>query len=155
MEITMMTTLTVAADDFKLYQVLEKFSIQYAANYTLTRENGAFTLRIKTDSFGELVRRLNLIKGCTYKIQEIINTDPVSSKASMSLTKTNIDALLGRETVAQTDISPVDGGLVKLIGELWFSRPIVDKVIQKGSKVKIVKIEGVSLLVEEVDKSDA
>jgi len=151
MEITMMTTLTITADDFKLYQVLDKFSNQYAATYTLTRENGAFTLRIKTDSFGELVRRLNLIKGCTYKIQEIINTDLVSSKASMGLTKTNIDALLGRETVAQTDISPVDGGLVKLIGELWFSRPIVDKVIQKGSRVKIVKIEGVSLLVEEVD----
>ena len=150
-----MTTLTITADELKLYQALEKFSNQHVATYTLTRENGHFTLRIRTDSFGELVRRLSLIKGCVYKIQEIVNTDPISSKASMRLTKTNIDALLGRETVAQTDISPVDGGLVKLIGELWFSRPIFDDVIQKGSRVKIVKIEGVSLLVEEVDKSDS
>jgi membrane-bound ClpP family serine protease len=155
MEISMMTTLTVVADDFKLYQALEKFSSQYYATYTLTRENGHFALRIKTENFGELVRRLNLIKGCTYKIREIVNTDPISSQASMNLTKTNIDALIGRETLAQTDLSPVDGGLVKLFGELWFSRPVMDGVISKGSRVRIVKVEGVSLLVEEVDKTDS
>ncbi len=149
-----MTTLTVVADDFKLYQALDKFSNQYGATYTLTRVNGGFTLRIRTDNFGELVRRLSHIKDCTYKIQEIIRTDEVSSRGSMNLTRTNIEALLWRETEAQTDITPVDGGLVKLIGELWFSRPLIDKVIPKGTRVRIVKIEGVSLLVEEVDKSD-
>jgi hypothetical protein len=146
----MIVTLTVDADDFKLTQVLDKFSKQYDVSYSLTRQNDHFILRLKTDDLGELIRRLNHIKGCTFKIQELYESRLFSSIINVNLTKTNIDALIGKSTVAQTDITPVDGGLVKIIGELWFCRPKHDRVIEKDTSVTIVGVEGVSLIVEEV-----
>ncbi len=146
----MIVTLAVMADDFKLSQMLDKFAMQYKVSYSLTRQNEHFVLRVKTNDFGELIRRLSLIKDCTYKIQELYDTHRFSDKINVNLTKTNIDALVGRSTVAHTDIDPIDGGLVKVVGELWFCRPKQDSVIKKGSPVNIVGVEGVSLIVEEV-----
>ena len=146
----MIVTLAVMADDFKLSQMLDKFCMQYKVSYSLTRQNEHFVLRVKTNDFGELIRRLSLIKDCTYKIQELYDTHRFSDKINVNLTKTNIDALVGKSTVAHTDIDPIDGGLVKVVGELWFCRPKQDKVIRKGSPVNIVGVEGVSLIVEEV-----
>ena len=138
------------ADDFKLSQMLDKFALQYKVSYSLTRQNEHFVLRVKTDDFGELIRRLSLIKDCTYKIQELYDTRRFSDRINVNLTKTNIDALVGKSTVAHTDIDPIDGGLVKVVGELWFCRPKQDKIIKKGSPVMVVGVEGVSLIVEEV-----
>jgi len=146
----MIITLAIVADDFKLSQMLDKFARQYKVSYSLARENDHFILRMKTNDLGELIRRLNHIKGCTYKIQELYDTHRFSDMINVNLTKTNIDALIGRTTVAHTDIDPVDGGIVKVVGELWFCRPKQDRVIKKGSSVNIVGVEGVSLIVEEV-----
>jgi len=146
----MIVTLTIMADDFKLTQMLDKFASQYKVSYNLKRQNEHFTLRVKTDDLGELIRRLNHIKGCTYKIQELYDTHRFSDLINVNLTKTNIDALVGRSTVAHTDIDPIDGGIVKVVGELWFCRSKQDRVIKKGSPVNIVGVEGVSLIVEEV-----
>jgi len=146
----MIVTLTIKADDFKLTQTLDKFAMQYKVSYSLTRQNDHFILRVKTEDFGELIRRLSLIKDCTYKIQELYDTRRFSDMINVNLTKTNIDALIGKSTVAHTDIYPIDGGLVKVVGELWFCRPKQDRVIKKGSPVNIVSVEGVSLIVEEV-----
>lgn len=146
----MIVTLAINADDFKLTQMLDKFAHQYKVSYTLTRQNSHFVLRVKTDDLGELIRRLTHIKGAKYKIQEIYETHRFSDMINVNLTKTNIDALVGRSTVAHTDIDPVDGGVVKVVGELWFCRPKQDRVIKKGSPVIVVGVEGVSLIVEEV-----
>jgi hypothetical protein len=146
----MIITLTIKADDFKLTQVLDKFSRQYNISYSLARQNEHFLLRLKTNNLGELVRRLNHIKGCTFEIQELFESRPFAGMINVNLKKTNIDALIGKSTAAQTDIAPIDGGLLKLIGELWFCRPKHDKVIKKGTQVTIVGVEGVSLIVEEV-----
>ena len=146
----MMVTLSVKADDLKLYQVLEKYSEKYNSSYSLQREGDLFELKIKTDNLGELIRRLNIIKDSQVKIDEIINTREYTNMASVNLTKTNIDALIGKQTLAQTDISPMDGGLIKLLGELWFSRPESDIVIPKGSPVRVLRVEGVSLIIEKV-----
>lgn len=146
----MIITLAIEADDFKLTQMLDKFSHQYKVSYTLTRQNSHFVLRVKTDDLGELIRRLSLIKDSKYKIQELYDTHRFNDIVNVNLTKTNIDALVGRSTVAHTDIDPVEGGLVKVVGELWFCRPKQDTVIKKGSSVVIIGVEGVSLIVEEV-----
>jgi len=71
--------------------------------------------------------------------------------ASLNLTRTNIDALIGKETIAQTDISPVDGGQIKIIDEIWFSKPLYDRIIRKGTLVRVMKIKGVSLIVDKVE----
>ena len=146
----MIATLTIRADDLTLSQVLDKFSKQYGTSYTLKRENDHFTLHMKTDDLGELVRRLNHIKDCNFKIEEVFESRTFSNLINVNFTKTNIDALIGRITVAQTDITPVDGGLVKIIGETWFARPKLDKIITKGTSIRVVGVEGVSLIVEEV-----
>ena len=146
----MIVTLSITADDLKLSQMLDKFGKQYKVSYSLSRQNSHFILRVKTNDLGELIRRLSHIKGCTYKIEELYETHRFSDLVNVNLTKTNIDALVGKSTVAHTDIDPVDGGLVKLVGELWFCRPKQDKIIKKGSHVNIVGVEGVSLIVEEV-----
>ncbi len=146
-----MVSLTIEADEFKLYQVLDKFSHQYGASYSLIRDGDNFTLRVKTDDFGELIRRLSLIKNCRYQIQEMVGS-PTVIKAKADFTRTNIDALIGRKTVALTDISPIDGGLVKITGEQWFSRPTNDRTIKRGAQVRVLRVEGVSLMVEEVEE---
>ncbi len=148
-QITMRITLTIKADEFKLAQMLQKFEKQYNVSYTLTRQNGGFTLRVKTDDFSELVRRLNHIKDCTFKIEEL-HHGGLTDMLNVNLTKTNVDALIGKTTVTKTDIDPVDGGVIKLIGELWFCRPKHDRIIKEGTRVMVVGVEGVSLIVEEV-----
>ncbi|MEM4733699.1 MAG: NfeD family protein, partial [Candidatus Bathyarchaeia archaeon] len=147
----MKVTLTVKADDLKLAQLLEKFSEQYRINYTLKRKNGEFTLQLQVnaDDYGEFVRRLNLLKDCTYKTVEI-QGGTTYNLLNIRPTKTNVDALIGKETVAQTDIDPLDGGIAKIQGELWFCRPEHNNVIKQGTRIRVVRVEGVSLIVEEV-----
>jgi hypothetical protein len=145
----MRVILTIKADELKLAQLLSKFSEKYRITYTLTRQNGEFLMKVSTDDFGELVRRLNHLKGCTFKVKEI-HGGGLLDKLNVNLTKTNIDALIGKTTIAKTDIDPIDGGVIKLIGELWFCRPVYDTVIKEGAKVRVVGVEGVSLIVEEV-----
>jgi hypothetical protein len=153
LDMSTMVALKVEADEFKLYQVLDKFSQQHEASYSLVRCDEGFTLRIKTDDFGELVRRINLIKGSNYQIVEMVG-NPHVRDAKANFTPTNVDSLIGRETLAQTDIKPVEGGLIKLFGEKWFTRADGDDMIPKGSSVRVLRVEGVSLIVEQVEEGD-
>lgn len=145
----MRIVLTIKADELKLAQLLSKFSKKHKIMYTLTRQNGDFLMEVNTDNFGELVRRLNHLKGCTFKVKEM-HGGGLLDKLNVNLTRTNVDALIGKSTIAKTDIDPIDGGVIKLVGELWFCRPVYDKAIAEGTKVKVVGVEGVSLIIEEV-----
>jgi hypothetical protein len=146
----MRVTLTVHADELKLAQLIDKFSEQYKTTFELKRKNGEFLLHVNTDNLGELVRRLNHLKDCTFKVEEI-HGGGLLEKLNVKPLRTNVDALLDMETVAKTDIDPVNGGIIKLKGELWFCRPEQNKVIKEGTKVRVVRVEGVSLIVEEVE----
>ncbi len=147
--VTMRIILTIKADELKLAQLLQKFSDQYRITYTLKRQNGDFLMEVNTDDFSELQRRLNHLKDCTFKIQEM-HGGRLLDKLNVHLTKTNVDALVGKTTIAKTDINPTDGGVVKLVGELWFCRAQEDENIKEGARVRVVRVEGVSLIVEEV-----
>ena len=65
---------------------------------------------------------------------------------------TNADVIIGRIGVVVEDINNLEEkGAVKIDGKLWTARSLdEDKAIQKDSKVRIVKIQGVKVLVEEV-----
>jgi len=142
--------LTIKADELKLAQTLDKFAEQYRITYAIKRKNGGYTLEVSTDDLGELVRRLNHLKDSDFKIEEV-HGGGLLDRLNVSPIRTNADALVGRETVAKTDIDPLDGGVVKLMGELWLCRPSLDKVVKEGSRVRVVRVEGVSLIVEEVE----
>ncbi len=140
---------TLKVDEVKLAQTLDKFAEQYRITYAIKRKNGEYTLDVNTDDLGELVRRLNHLKDCDFKIEEV-HGGGLLRRLNVSPIRTNVEALIGRETVTKTDIDPVDGGVIKLLGELWFCRPVHAKIIKEGVSVKVVGVEGVSLIVEEV-----
>jgi hypothetical protein len=151
----MKVTLTVEADELKIAQLLSKFAEKYRMSYTLNRQAKGYLLEVALNSedFGEFIRRMNHLKDATFKIEEI-RGGGLLDKFNVSLTRTNVDALIGKETIAKTDIDPIDGGIIKLGGELWLSRPADDTNIKKGSKVRVIRSEGVSLIVEGVNEQN-
>lgn len=64
----------------------------------------------------------------------------------VSKEKTNLDRIIGARGVVTEDIEDLVIGEVLVDGKKWSA--ISDKPIKKGEKVKIVKIEGVKLVVE-------
>jgi len=148
---TMRIVLTVKADELKLIQLLAKLAETYKITYSLTRRNGDFEMVVNTDAegYGELQRRLGHLSDCNFSVKEV-HGGGLLDRINVRTTKTNVDALIGKTTVAKTDIDPEEGGIVKLFGELWFCRSTREKAIKKGTRVVVVGIEGVSLMVEEV-----
>ena len=151
----MKVTLTVDADELKIVQLLSKFAEKYSLTYKLNRQTKGYVLdaELNGDDFGEFIRRLNHIKDATFKIEEI-RGGGLLDKFNVGLTRTNVDALIGKEAIAKTDIDPLDGGVTKLQGELWLSRPENPTVIKEGSRVRVIRVEGVSLIVEGVDEKE-
>jgi len=63
--------------------------------------------------------------------------------------RTGTAALVGKTAVV-TERIDADAGAVKLEGELWTARPYVsDEVIESGSRVHVVEIQGATALVSE------
>ena len=60
--------------------------------------------------------------------------------------KTGPEALIGLEAEVIKELNPI--GQVRLREEIWQAKSIKDEIIPKNSKVKIVKIEGNTLFVE-------
>lgn len=151
----MKVTLAVEADELKIVQLLSKFAEKYRMSYKLNRQPKGFRLdaELNSDDFGEFIRRINHLKDATYRIEEL-RGGGLLDKFNVSLTRTNIDALIGKEAAAKTDIDPLDGGVVKLLGEIWLARSEDEKVISEGSKVRVIRVEGVSLIVEGVDEKE-
>jgi membrane-bound serine protease (ClpP class) len=69
-------------------------------------------------------------------------------KAQMRKHSTGVEAMAGTEAEVVTDID--NEGKVFLRGEYW--RATSEKPIKKGAKVRVVKVEGLSLIVEEIKK---
>ena len=151
----MKVILAVEADELKIAQLLSKFAEKYRMTYELNRQAKGFRWDVELDSqdFGEFVRRMNHLKDATFKIEEL-RGGGLLDRFNVGLTRTNVDALIGKEAIAKTDIDPLDGGVVKLLGELWLSRTEDDKVMKEGSKVRVIRVEGVSLIVEGVDEKE-
>jgi hypothetical protein len=151
----MKVTLTLEDDELKIVQLLAKFAEKYRVSYSLNRQAKGYLLKVELNSedFGEFIRRMNHLKDATFKIDEV-HGGGLLDKFNVSPTRTNVDALIDKETIAKTDIDPIDGGIIKLRGELWLARPDDDKVIKEGSKVRVIRIEGVSLIVEGVNEQN-
>jgi hypothetical protein len=151
----MRAILTVKADELKLAQLLSKFAEKYRMTYKLNRRGETYQLEadLNSDDFGEFIRRLNHLKDATFNIEEV-RGGGLLDRLNVSLLRTNADALIGKEAIAKTDIDPIDGGVVKLGGELWMAKPDEYAVIKEGSKVRVIRVEGVSLIVEGVNEKE-
>ncbi len=62
----------------------------------------------------------------------------------------NADRIIGRQAIVTERIDNLEGtGSVKVDGLVWTARSEDDDVIEQGSKVTIVKIEGVKVIVSQ------
>ena len=66
------------------------------------------------------------------------------------LVATNADALVGKRCTVTEEIDPVEGGRVKVGDVTWSARS--EEEIPVGARVKILKIQGAKVFVEQVKK---
>ena len=78
----------------------------------------------------------------------ILLTKPLVSKYidNKKPIPTNAYSIIGKIGIATTDIDSINGGQVKVNGEIWSAK--ADTTIVKDTKVEILRIEGVKLIVK-------
>ena len=72
-------------------------------------------------------------------------------KLKVGQTKTNIDSLPGKIGFVVKEIPPYETGFIKIDGQLWTAKNASDSVIGSGSKVVVIRVEGVKLIVEKIN----
>lgn len=81
----------------------------------------------------------------------LLVTKPIIKKLrTRKITPTNLDRVVGKIGVVTKDITKDNYGEVKVSGSIWTATS--KKKINKDSRVKVLKIEGVKLLVEKVEE---
>lgn len=64
---------------------------------------------------------------------------------------TNLQGIVQKKGIVKKEINPYDLGIVTLGGEDWTAISAENIKIEKGTVVKVIKIEGVKLVVSPVD----
>lgn len=72
----------------------------------------------------------------------------LTEKLNKNKQKTNLDRVVDMEGVVTEKITKYSPGEVKVDGKKWTA--VANQTIEEGKIVKIIKIEGVKLIVEEV-----
>jgi membrane protein implicated in regulation of membrane protease activity len=93
---------------------------------------------------------VQLIAFAALSVGSLTLTRPALKRAigSTSLHRTGVDAMQGRIGVVTRAIGELESGLVKVGGETWTARSFYDEEpIAEGSRVEVIKIEGVTALV--------
>ena len=61
----------------------------------------------------------------------------------------NSNSIIGKKAIVTQDINPAYSvGLIKVAGETWSAKTADDSKIEKGSSVRVIKIDGVKAIVE-------
>ena len=96
---------------------------------------------------------LQIVVFLTVSIVLLVLLWPMARKhLKPKLVATNADALIGRVCTVTEEIDPVDGGRVKLGDVTWSARSESNERIPAGTLVKVQKIQGAKVFVEEVKK---
>ena len=86
----------------------------------------------------------------TVSIASLIITRPIAKKyLSTKKVKMNYDKAIGMIGIVTKEIKPLENGEVKVDGKYWTAKS--DEIIEVGSKVEILSIEGVKLIVKKED----
>jgi membrane protein implicated in regulation of membrane protease activity len=79
----------------------------------------------------------------------LIYTRPVAVKVfKIGATRTNVDSLIGKEGIVIKKLEPFSMGQVNVKGQIWSAKPEQDVTIEEGSRVEVVRIDGVKLIVK-------
>jgi membrane protein implicated in regulation of membrane protease activity len=93
---------------------------------------------------------VQLIAFAALSVGSLTLTRPALKRAigSTALHRTGVDAMQGKIGVVTRAIGELESGLVKVGGETWTARSFYDEEpIAEGSRVEVIKIEGVTALV--------
>lgn len=84
----------------------------------------------------------------------LLVTRPIAVKYLMKdQTPTNVDEMIGKMAVITKGMSDADDmGEAVLNGDTWMTCPVDGRLLETGDHVKVVKIEGVKLIVEKIQK---
>ncbi len=79
-------------------------------------------------------------------------TRPMAKKYfSKKTVATNADRIISAQGVVIETIDPVKGqGQIKVMGQIWSAKSSDDSVLNEGLRVKIISVEGVKAIVEEI-----
>lgn len=83
----------------------------------------------------------------------IFATKPFVKKflGSNKKTETNAFSIIGKKALVIKDIDNIDGkGQIKVDGEIWSAESANASNLEKGTEVKILKIDGVKAIVEPI-----
>lgn len=84
----------------------------------------------------------------------LVLTRPLAMKYLNDKTvRTNADSLIGEIAIVTEEIDNIAGkGAAKIQGETWTARSRKDEeIIEKGTKVQVIRISGVKLIVSKVE----
>lgn len=93
---------------------------------------------------------LQLIAFAALSVGSLVLTRPALKRAAGKAApiRTGVDAMAGRIGVVTRPIAELEPGQVKVAGEMWTARCFYDEEpIAVGSRVEVVKVEGVTALV--------
>lgn len=70
-------------------------------------------------------------------------------KINLKAIRTNAEALVGEVGIAVTDIRDLDGGQVKINGQMWSAKleDCCEEEIPRGSKIVVHEVRGVKLII--------
>jgi len=74
----------------------------------------------------------------------------VKKKFKIGRVKTNVDSLIGKHALVTKTISEFERGEAKINGLVWSAKSEDNSEITEGSKCKILRIEGVQLIVRKI-----
>ncbi|MDI9493148.1 MAG: NfeD family protein [Bacillota bacterium] len=77
-------------------------------------------------------------------------TRPLAEKKlKVGTEKTNVESLPGKTALVVKAITPLHTGQVKVQGQIWTAvSDSIDSTLEQGSMVRIIRVEGVKLVVE-------
>ena len=81
----------------------------------------------------------------------IFLTKPLVNKLSKSDKKvvTNAYSVIGKKGIVTQDINEAHGvGQIKVAGEIWSAKTSDGSIIEKGTQIEVIKIDGVKAVVE-------
>lgn len=80
----------------------------------------------------------------------ILFTKPLVDKyITRKTVPTNVNTLIGKKAIVLTSINSLEAtGQVKVNGEVWSAKAETEEIIEKGTEVEILQVDGVKLLVK-------
>lgn len=100
---------------------------------------------------------LQIIVFLVVSVAALLVTRPIAKKYINSRTQpTNADIVIGKECIIVQDIDNIQGkGAAKVNGKEWTARSSSDHLkLSKGTHAKVLKIDGVKLIVEPINSEE-